>query len=194
MCKMMGGKSCDMMKQQAAASQGSSMCKMMGGKGCDMMKAGAPMTETMPMTHTMPMTSSMPMTETATSAAVQPAQASSLAPQTAEAGAVTVTVTPHNLNDPDAQTLDFDIALNTHSVDLSDDPSKLATLRAGAAQVAAVSWNAPAVGGHHVSGVLSFPAVDAQGRPLLQNASRIVLNLRNLAGVPLRMFMWTLPE
>ena len=152
------------------------------------------MTGTMPMTATMPMTPTMPMTGTMPSAPAQAASAGGYAPQTAEAGAVTVTLTPRNLADPAAQTLDFDVALNTHSVDLSGDLAKLATLRAGSKQVAATTWAAPAGGGHHVAGVLSFPAVDANGQPLLEGANTVVVSIRNLAGVPLRTFTWMLGQ
>ena len=153
-----------------------------------------PMTATMPMTGTMPMTPTMPMTGTMPSAPAQAASAGGYAPQTAEAGAVTVTLTPRNLADPAAQTLDFDVALNTHSVDLSGDLAKLATLRAGSKQVAASTWAAPAGGGHHVAGLLSFPAVDAKGQPLLEGANTVVVRIRNLAGVPLRTFTWKLGQ
>jgi hypothetical protein len=129
--------------------------------------------------------------ETAAPTAAQPA---GLQAQTAEAGAVTVTLTPRTLTDPAAQTLDFDVALNTHSVDLSGDLAKLAVLRAGVNQVTATSWTAPADGGHHVTGVLSFPAVDANGQSILQSAKTIVVTIRNLAAVPLRTFTWTLQQ
>jgi hypothetical protein len=39
---------------------------------------------------------------------------------------------------------------------------------------------------------LSFPTVDSQGQPVLDGASRAIVTLRNLAGVPLRIFTWTL--
>ena len=43
-----------------------------------------------------------------------------------------------------------------------------------------------------VSGLLSFPAVDAAGNRTLDGASTVTLVICNLAGVPLRTFTWTL--
>src|SRR5574341_638254 len=94
-----------------------------------------------------------------------------------EQGAVVVAVTPLNLTSP-ADTLDFEIALNTHSVDLSMDLTALAILSTDAGvSVPPTGWDGP-MGGHHVSGVLSFPAV-ISGTPLLQNATRLTLTIRD---------------
>ena len=48
--------------------------------------------------------------------------------QSAEAGAVTVEITPLNLSDAKAGTLDFKVSMNTHSVELGVDLAKLAVL------------------------------------------------------------------
>lgn len=103
-----------------------------------------------------------------------------------EQGAVVVSVTPLNVGQDDT-TLDFEVALNTHSVDLSMDLAKLASLTSDAGTaVAATTWDAPR-GGHHVSGVLSFPVTAA----LLEGATRITLTLENL-DAPARTFTWNL--
>jgi hypothetical protein len=53
--------------------------------------------------------------------------------------------------------------------------------------VSAVAWDAPS-GGHHVSGVLSFPAsLGDQG--VLEGAEQVTLTIRNV-DVPERVFMW----
>lgn len=106
-----------------------------------------------------------------------------------EQGAVSVAVTPRTV-DADGTTLDFEVALNTHSVDLSMDLSQLATLTTDTgAQVTASGWNAPQ-GGHHVSGVLSFPAA-SDGNSLLAGATTLTLTLANV-DAPERTFTWSL--
>lgn len=133
-------------------------------------------------------------------APAQPAQAEVAAPESAaaagpgetlvdEQGAVAVAVTPRSL-DPGATALDFEVALNTHSVDLSMNLAELATLTTDAGtQVAASSWDAPQ-GGHHVSGVLSFPALGEDGS-LLDGVTTLTLTLVNV-DAPERTFTWRL--
>lgn len=104
-------------------------------------------------------------------------------------GAIEVTVAPLNLNAPDGS-LNFSVGLNTHSVDLSMDLAPLATLEAdNGLAVQAVLWEAPR-GGHHVSGVLSFP-LTADGAALLEGAAQLSLKIRDL-DAPERMFTWHL--
>ena len=97
---------------------------------------------------------------------------------------VTIEVTPLNLTDQSAATLDFKIVLNTHSVDLKYDYTSLATVSDDAGdKVQAVKWDGPATGGHHVSGILSFPSLKNRGHAL-------TLTLRGIANVPERTFSW----
>ena len=97
---------------------------------------------------------------------------------------VTVAVTPLNLGDKSAATLDFDIALNTHSVDLGYDLTQIATLSSDAGEkVQPTKWNGPAGGGHHRKGILSFPQLKNRGRTL-------TLTVRGIADVPERTFTW----
>jgi hypothetical protein len=106
-----------------------------------------------------------------------------------EQGFVEVAVTPLNLNAPSG-TLDFNVGLNTHSVDLSMDLAAVATLEAdNGLGVEAVTWDAPS-GGHHVSGVLSFPAL-VDGGKLLDGASHLTLKIHNV-DAPERIFTWRL--
>jgi len=126
----------------------------------------------------------------------QPMQASGAAPaqdlaRTDNEGAVTLVVTPLNLGNPGA-TLDFDVAMNTHSVDLSMDLTTLATLTTDTGRaVQAIRWDAPQ-GGHHVEGKLSFPA-SVDGASLLQGAAKLTLILRNV-DAPERAFVWEIPK
>jgi hypothetical protein len=93
------------------------------------------------------------------------------------------------LNGP-GKTLDFDVALNTHSVNLSMDLSKNAFLATDTGlEVSAIEWNAPS-GGHHVSGTLSFP-VRLGDRAVLDGVAEVTVIIRNV-DVPEREFVWDL--
>ncbi len=106
-----------------------------------------------------------------------------------EQGAVVVEVTPLNLNTPD-DTLEFEIALNTHSVDLSMDLVQLVTLTTNVGIVVqAASWDAPR-GGHHVSGKLIFPST-SDGNSFLDEATKIILQIRDVDAA-MREFEWQL--
>ena len=106
-------------------------------------------------------------------------------------GMVTVEVTPLNLsNAADSVTLDFDVAMNTHSVDLSMDLAQLATLTTDAGvTVQATKWEATP-GGHHVSGKLIFPATK-DGKGVVEGASKLTLTIVNV-DAPSRVFEWQL--
>jgi hypothetical protein len=104
-------------------------------------------------------------------------------------GAVTVEVTPLNLNDP-SDKLEFDVSLNTHSVDLSMDLAALATLTTDTGvTVRATLWEATP-GGHHVSGKLIFPATK-DGNSILDGAHKLTLTIVNV-DAPSRLFEWPL--
>ena len=103
--------------------------------------------------------------------------------RTHEANGVSVEIVPLNLYDAVAETVEFEIIFTTHSVDLNYDFAALATLRSDAGvEVAALKWDGP-MGGHHVYGVLSFPALQARGQT-------ITLTLRDIAAAPERSFVW----
>ena len=105
-------------------------------------------------------------------------------------GAVTVDVTPLNLGNP-SDKLEFDVAMNTHSVNLSMNLATLATLTTDTGiTVQADSWNGPAGGGHHVDGQLTFPAIK-DSKSILEGASKITLTIINL-DAPSRVFVWQL--
>jgi hypothetical protein len=105
-------------------------------------------------------------------------------------GAVTVAVTPLNLDNP-GDTLDFDVAMNTHSVNLDMDLAGLASLATDTGRaVQASTWQAPS-GGHHVDGTLSFPA-RTDGELLLQGTRQLTLTIRNVDAAE-RTFTWELP-
>ena len=102
-------------------------------------------------------------------------------------GAVVVEVTPLNLNQQN-NTLFIGVAMNTHSVDLSMDLAKLATLTLeDGAEIFAVHWDGPA-GGHHVSGVLSFVLTEEQ-LDLLLSTDKLQLALVEVDAAE-RSFVW----
>jgi hypothetical protein len=102
-------------------------------------------------------------------------------------GAVEVDIQPLNLNQV-GEMLEFEVSLNTHSVDLDMDLAELARLSTDDGQAAAaLLWDSPR-GGHHLTGTLSFPAY-VDGLSLLDGATKLTLTLENL-DVPLRTFVW----
>jgi hypothetical protein len=106
-----------------------------------------------------------------------------------EQGAVVFQVTPLNLSTP-VDTLDFDVAMNTHSVDLSMDLSTLSTLSTDTGvTVQATKWDAPG-GGHHVDGQLIFPAAQ-NGKSILEGASKLTLTIVKVDAAS-RVFEWEL--
>ena len=128
--------------------------------------------------------SAAPATNASASNASAPVSGADLT-QTKDEAAVTVKVTPLNLQDGSAATLDFKIALDTHSVDLSYDLTAIATLRSEVGEEAKpAKWDGPGGGGHHREGVLSFPALKNRGQAL-------TLVLRGIADVPERTFVWS---
>jgi len=107
-----------------------------------------------------------------------------------ESGGVRITVIPLNLRDP-GDTLDFEVALDTHSGDLDLDLAATAVLRAeGGQEVKALAWDGGR-GGHHLRGRLSFPARDPAGLPLIREGVRALeLTLRDIGGYPEHRFRW----
>lgn len=102
-------------------------------------------------------------------------------------GMVTVEVTPLNLGTA-ADSLEFNVSLSTHSVDLSMDLAQIATLTTDTGfTVQATLWDGPR-GGHHVAGKLSFPATQA-GKSILEGAKQLTLTLTSIDNAT-RVFTW----
>lgn len=130
---------------------------------------------------------------TACSATSPAAQSSSPSNNSAmridQQGAIIIEITPLNLDSP-ADTLEFDVVLTTHSIDLSMDLATLATLTTDTGiSVEATLWDAPR-GGHHVEGKLVFPATK-DGRSILKGATKLTLTIINV-DAPTRIFEWEL--
>ena len=106
-----------------------------------------------------------------------------------EQGAVTFAVTPLNLSEA-TDSLEFDVSMNTHSVDLSMDLAQLATLTTDTGVSLQVEkWDATP-GGHHVEGTLIFPATQ-DGKSVLDGAAKLTLTIVNV-DAPTRVFEWSL--
>jgi len=109
--------------------------------------------------------------------------------RTDEQGSVIFTVTPLNLGTP-ADSLEFDVAMNTHSIDLSMDLAQLATLETDAGvTIQAEKWDA-IPGGHHVEGKLAFPSAQ-DGTSILEGASKLTLTIVDVDAAS-RIFEWEL--
>jgi Spy/CpxP family protein refolding chaperone len=112
-------------------------------------------------------------------------------------GAVTVSATLLTPDKPRADgKLAVQVKLETHTVDL--DPYHLETLAllrdAQGREVQAVGLESPSGSGHHREGILTFPSMDASGKPLLgPEANSLTLLLRGIGGVQERSFRWQLP-
>lgn len=106
-----------------------------------------------------------------------------------EQGAVVFDITPLNLGTP-ADTLEFAVSMNTHSVDLSMDLASLATLTTDTGlSIPATKWDA-VPGGHHVAGTLIFPAMQ-DGKSILEGAGKLTLTILNVDAAS-RVFEWDL--
>ncbi len=98
-------------------------------------------------------------------------------------------MTPLDLNTLTG-TLEFDVAMNTHSIDLSMDLAVLSSLSTDTGiTVQAIRWDAVR-GGHHVSGRLIFPA-SVDGKPILAQVLKLTFIIINV-DAPSRTFEWGL--
>jgi hypothetical protein len=104
-------------------------------------------------------------------------------------GAIIFEVTPLNLDQTD-ESLEFNIVLTTHSIDLSMDLATTATLSTDTGvSVNSTLWDAPR-GGHHVEGKLIFPAT-LNTKSILDGATKLTLTIINV-DAPTRIFEWEL--
>lgn len=130
-----------------------------------------------------------PVSTEPASPATDPANLSGDLTRIDQQGAIIVEITPFNLGTP-ADTLEFGVVLNTHSIDLSMDLATLSMLTMDTGvTVQATLWDAPR-GGHHVEGKLIFPALQ-KGKSILDGAAKLTLTIVNV-DTPSRVFEWQL--
>ncbi len=80
----------------------------------------------------------------------------------------------------------FEIRMNTHSGDLSQDLVSVSTLKDDSGrEYRPAEWQGSPPGGHHRKGVLEFPALNG-------NTKSVTLVIRGVANVPERIFKWNL--
>ena len=98
---------------------------------------------------------------------------------------VTVVVTPLDLS-PQSAEWKFDVGINTHSVELDQDMTKIAVLTDNQGkEYKPVAWDGAAPGGHHREGVLVFRAVSPTPRS-------VELTIKDIGGSPERACKWDL--
>lgn len=106
------------------------------------------------------------------------------APQISNEHGVKVTVTPQNILSK-AKTWDFQVTLETHKQDLSDDLAKSSLLIADEKQYLPLGWEGAPPGGHHRKGLLRFKAIAPQPRSM-------ELQIRLAGDAFSRSFKWLL--
>lgn len=87
-----------------------------------------------------------------------PTPAQGNAAQTGKLGAIDIKVTPPDLSNIQGDTIDFTVDLNATGADLSFDLAELAMLSIAGHAMPAAAWEVVYDHGHHVNGVLKFPA------------------------------------
>ncbi|OGY97424.1 MAG: hypothetical protein A2128_00110 [Candidatus Liptonbacteria bacterium GWC1_60_9] len=100
--------------------------------------------------------------------------------QTNNEGAATISVAPRkSANDG----WEVEITLDTHSVELNDDLTKVAVLIVDNESYYPITWNGDPPGGHHREGVLIFDTINP-------TPPSVELKIKGVGGVPERSFKW----
>jgi hypothetical protein len=110
--------------------------------------------------------------------------AAEIAPQISNERSIKVTATLQDIS-ADAKTWDFEVALETHTQDLSDDLIKSSTLVADGKRYLPLAWEGGTPGGHHRKGLLRFKATGPQPRSM-------ELQIRLAGDASPRSFKWLL--
>ena len=105
--------------------------------------------------------------------------------KTDEQASVTVTVTPTDIS-LQSKEWKFDVVLNTHSVELDQDMTKIAVLVDGQGkEYKPLSWNGSEPGGHHREGVLIWNAIEPTPKS-------VEIKIKDISEIPERSFKWDL--
>jgi len=95
---------------------------------------------------------------------------------------VTVMITPLDLS-PQSKEWKFDIGMNTHSVELDQDPMQITILVDDKENIyKPISWNGAPPGGHHREGVLIWKAIEPMPKS-------VEIKISSIGGV-VRSFTW----
>ena len=98
---------------------------------------------------------------------------------------VTIVVTSLDLA-PESSEWKFDVGINTHSVELDQDMTKIVVLTDNqGTEYRPVAWDGAAPGGHHREGILTFKVIS----PMPQS---IELTIKDIGGIPARSLQWDL--
>jgi len=131
-----------------------------------------------------------PVTNTASLSDTTAAVLSALTQKIVQVGTVEIKVTPLNLQDTEAATLDFAIELNSHSQEIDIDLTKTASLTIADSSLNPAAWETATPKGHHIQGVLQFSRTAEDGSALLADATEISLVIGGLPGDAERTFTW----
>lgn len=111
--------------------------------------------------------------------------------RSSQGGNVTIDITWENPSEAGNSSVRFDVAMNTHSVDLDGyDLGELAVLRNDqGVEAMPDKWDAP-LGGHHRKGELVF-SKGKNGQPIIGPGTKAIeLLIRDVGGVKERSFRW----
>lgn len=132
-----------------------------------------------------PTTAPTPIVVAPSNAPQRSASSSAFETKNNSGGSVDVAVTPQQLDV--GQPMAFEIVMNTHSVDLSDDMTQIIILRDDKGkEYNPTAWDGGEPGGHHRSGVIKFAALTSKSKS-------VDLVIKGLAKVSERTFHWDLP-
>jgi hypothetical protein len=134
-----------------------------------------------------PMDHTTPMTTTASPSDATTAPLADLT-QIAQIGPVEIVVTPANIEEAEAATLDFTVAFNSHTEEIDIDLAKSATLMMGDEELAPAVWETDSLKGHHIKGILRF----ARESALVSDATEMTLTIGGLPGGAEYSFTWAL--
>ncbi len=108
-------------------------------------------------------------------------------PQTAQVGTVEIVVTAINLHETDADTLDFNVAFNSHTEAIAIDLAQSAKLLLGDSELTPTAWETDTPEGHHIKGILRFARTAELD---LTNAAELSLVIGGLPADTEQTFTW----
>lgn len=112
--------------------------------------------------------------------------------QTAQVGAIEIVATALNLTDTEAETIDFELAFNSHSVTIDIDLVNSALLQVDDVEVTPAVWETATPAGHHIKGLLRFPRNTEDGATLLTDTTAVTLLIGGLPDDEERTFTWVI--